>query len=229
MQNHFFGDAPDIDLELAGRSRPYHPIMVPTLCVPCIRDKTTPWCRPPLIAVCRCDRCNKPCCFWHSAAHDFMNLPPGCYGNPTDQKWFCSRASDSLPNGCFEIIFRPNGTNRFAPAYPGPYGHMNIPQCIPQMRWHPAYQDRSGRDISEETRQRMNALYSVTVTPVVRRLGPPSFVSVPVHRHWNDPDWRDTIASIWQDMPPSYVNGLPVSNLNDWHGRVWDDGSHPTW
>ena len=85
----FFGDAPVPHLEQAARLRPYHPIMVPTLCVMCILDNITPWCRPPLIAVCRCRRCNKPCCYWHSAAHDFQRLPTGaygCYGNPTDQK-----------------------------------------------------------------------------------------------------------------------------------------------
>ena len=223
----FFGDAPTHELEQAVRSRPYHPIMVPTLCVLCIRDKITPWCRPPLIAVIRCHRCNKPCCFWHAAAHDFMNLPPVCYGNPTDQQWYCSRANDSLPNGCFEIIFRQNGTNRFAPAFPGPYGHMHIPRCVPQLKWHPAYEDNHKRDISEETRPRINAHY--LVIPEVRRRGPPPFVSRPVHRHYNDPEWRAVIADLWQDMPPSYVNGFPVINLDDWHGRVFSDGHHPMW
>ena len=230
LDHVLFGDAPVPQLEQAARLRPYHPIMVPVLCVMCIQDNITPWCKPPLVAVCRCRRCNKPCCYWHSAAHDFQRLPTGaygCYGNPTDNNRYCSRANISRPNGCFEIVYLPDGPDRFAPRYPGPYGWRQIPVCHPDLRWHPAYQDADERDISEETRTRIDIYYRVS--PEQRRLGPPPFVSVPVVRHWNDPAWMESIANLWQDMPPSYVNGRFITNLRDWHGRVFADGHHPTW
>ena len=226
------------------RTRPWNPIWVPTMCVLCREDNgATPWCKPPLIAVKRCRRCNKPCCHWHIVAHDFYANPPfdrpGCYNNPMDAQFFCSRTPTITsfcrapqPPGCFERLFRRVGRNSYQPYAPGPRGWMRIPDLAQGPTFYEGYCGIRWFDLHEELFP--DFVWPPDISPEARRRGPPPFISVIREHYVNDPDCASPIAMIWADFDhPTYVNGMVDWNGRvfnySWNGRVFADGSYPTW